>query len=227
LTDWWQADDCGAIGMIVDDIVAERRDLARTLRSVGPAAQTLAGAWRASDIARHIAAQDRAAGWPAYLARGLVVRTGLRLTEPYLRSPLLAGLLNGRPRSWEWCLDRLDDRPPGALLRSLIAPITLWEHFVHHEDVRRPNTVARSTQPDLSATIPWLLRYNRYRLRDVSVRVVSDEGHEWSAGDGSELVLLGPLAELVLWLSGRHAGASVDVTGPPAVAYALRDRLRV
>jgi uncharacterized protein (TIGR03085 family) len=222
------ARDRGPIGTIADDIAAERRGLLQTLHSVGPEAPTLAAGWRASDVARHLVAQDRVGGWPACLARGFVVRTGLRLSEVYLDRPFVARLLNGRPRSWEWCLDRLDRRPPGPVLRPLVAPIALWEHFVHHEDVRRPASVARSTQPDLSPTIPWLLRYNRSRLRDVSVHVVTEEGPEWRAGrDRRELALRGPLSEIVLWLSGRDASVGVDAAGPSALADALHNRLRI
>jgi uncharacterized protein (TIGR03085 family) len=212
---------------LADQIVTERRSLLETLRAVGPDASTLAGDWSASTLARHIVAQDRLAGLPAFLARGLVARTGLRLNELHRRSAPLAALVNGPSRPWASSLKRLDRPPPAAVLRPSIAPITLWEHFVHHEDIRRPNNVPRVSSPELSATVPWLLRYNRSRLRGASLRVVSSEGTEWRVGHGREVVLAGALSELVLWLSGRHESAEVEVRGDMTVAHELCDRFAV
>jgi uncharacterized protein (TIGR03085 family) len=217
----------GTGAAIAADAVVERAEFVQTLRSVGPAAPTLAGTWTASDIARHVAAQDRLAGVPALLARGLVVRTGLRLTEPYRRSARLGALLDGPPRSWEWSLDRLHRPPPRAVLRPRIAPITLWEHFVHHEDIRRPAGRARTSRPELSGVLRWLLQYYARRLRGVSLRLVDEHGRERRAGNGSEVAVAGPLEEIVLWLSGRHVTATVDVTGDRRVIGALQERLAV
>jgi hypothetical protein len=140
---------------VADDVATERRRFVATLRAVGADAPTLAGEWRAADLARHVVAQDRLRGLPVCAAREFVVCTGLRLTEPYLRSARLTRLLSGRPRSWEWVLARLDRPPPEALVRPRIAPIALWEHDVHHEDVRRPNARPRDAVPDLSPCV-WL-----------------------------------------------------------------------
>jgi len=214
-------------GPVAQQIVVERASLLETLRAVGPHAETLAGNWSASTIAQHLAAQDRIAGLPAVVARAVVMRTGLRLTEPYLHSARLAALVNGPPHAWAWSLQRLNRPPPAAVLRSLVAPITLWEHFVHHEDVRRPNHRPRTSTPELSVTVPWLLRYNRSRLGGASLRIVSKEGREWQIGIGSEVVVAGALPELVLWLSGRHRAAEVEVVAGKALADALCRRLAV
>jgi hypothetical protein len=146
-----------------DDIEAERRHLVTTLHSVGPEATILAGDWLASDVARHLAAQDRARGPPAWAARRLVLATGLRLTAAYLDRPAIAALVNAGPRDWERCITRLERDPP-TLLTGAAAPITLWEYFVHHEDIRRPNHAQTTTAPDLTPVITWLTTYNRRRL---------------------------------------------------------------
>jgi len=210
-----------------DEAVTERQRLVATLHNVDATAPTLAGDWRARDVAQHLAAQDRLGGIPALMARAFVHRTGLRLTETYLRSDKLARLVNGRPRSWGWAIRVLERPPPAPVLRPSIAPITLWEYFVHHEDVRRPNNRPRSTSPDLSAVIPWVLRYNAERLRGTLVRVVTVGGNEWRVGQGREVILIGTPDELVLWLSGRHRTAQIDVRGDLEVARILRTRLAI
>jgi uncharacterized protein (TIGR03083 family) len=187
----------------------------------------MAADWRARDLARHLAAQDRLAGIPAFMARRLVAATGIRLTEAYRERPRILALVNGLPRSWEWCLDRLDLAPPAAVLRRHVAPITLWEHVVHHEDVRRPNNVPRRSWPDLSEVVPWLLAYNRSRLAGASLLLVADDGRQWSVGNGTQVTVRGEAAELVLWLSGRAAVSEVAVTGDSPVIEILAESLAI
>jgi hypothetical protein len=138
----------------------------------------------------------------------------------------MLALVNGLPHSWEWCLDRLDHAPPAAVVRPHVAPISLWEHVVHHEDVRRPNNVPRRSWPDLSAVVPWLLAYNRSRLAGTSLLVASDR-QQWSVGNGTPVTVRGEVAELVLWLSGRAAASEVAVSGDPAVIETLAKRLAI
>jgi hypothetical protein len=98
---------------------------------------------------------------------------------------------------------------------------------IHHEDVRRPNGVARTDVPDLVMILPWLLRYNAGRLRGVRLRLIDDDGRDWRLGAGSPVVVTGHLLDLVLWLSGRHAAAEVEVEAEAQVLATLRRRLPI
>lgn len=129
---------------IADDIREERQRLVATLRAVGPNAATLIDRWRAADLASHLASQDRLGGYPAYLARATVTATRLRLTAAYLDRTRIATLVNGPTKAWSQSLEILSRQPPDPILRSRVAPITLWEHFIHHEDVRRPTALTAS-----------------------------------------------------------------------------------
>jgi uncharacterized protein (TIGR03083 family) len=187
----------------------------------------MAGDWRARHLARHLAAQDRLAGIPAFMARRLVAATGVRLSEAYRERPRVLALVDGPPRAWNWCLDRLDRAPPAAVLRRHVAPITLWEHVVHHEDVRRPNNVPRRSWPDLSAVVPWLLAYNRSRLAGTALLLVAEDGRRWSVGNGTPVTVRGEAAELVLWLSGRVTYTEVAVSGDSATIETLAESLAI
>lgn len=195
-------------------VVDERARLVRTLREVGPDAPTLAGPWSAVELASHVAAQDRLGGIPAYLARAAVAISHLRLSALYLDRPRVAALVNGRLKPWDTSLHILSRPPPRPVLAHPVAVITLWEHFVHLEDVRRPNGIERRASPDLEPVLDWILRYNSRRLSN-RVRIVTEDATR-EAGDGDPLTVTGAIAEVVLWLSGRAA----DVTLEPATAEA-------
>ena len=205
---------------LADDIIEERARLVETLEFVGPEAPTLVEGWSAQELARHLAAQDRLRGVPALVARRLVVATQLRLTAVYLDRPVALALVNSGPRSWAGCLQRLRQPPPRAVTGASVGPITLWEHVVHHEDLRRASSVRRTAWPDLTAVIDWLLAYNRRRLNGPGVRLVdADSSSAWSSRPSPAVTVTGPPSELVLWLSGRPwaevqvDGAADDVSG--------------
>lgn len=206
---------------------AERRRLVQTLRVCGPTSPTLAGRWISSDLARHVAAQDRFLGLPAAGARRLVLATGWRLNKAALSDERVARLLSGWPRSWEWSLARLSQPPPTAVIRGSVAAVTLWEYWVHHEDVRRPAGIARDRHPDLFPVLPWLLRYLKPSLEGVHLRLVPDDDRQVEAGAGRLVVVSGKLSEVVLWLSGRGEVAQVDVVGPADEVSRLRRTLAV
>lgn len=137
---------------VADEVVRERQRLLRTLRAAGPDAATLGSTWTAADVAQHVAAQDRFFGVPAFVARNLLGRTGARLPNVDLDRPLVRLAINGRQRGWDACLRRLAHNPPKAVLHPSVSHLTLWEHFTHHEDVRRPGGLARARVPDLELT---------------------------------------------------------------------------
>ena len=195
-----------------------------TLAAIGPTAPTMAGSWTAHDVASHLAAQDRAKGIPAWAARRIVAGSGLRLNAAYLDRPRVGTLVDGPRRPWTKALRVLSEPPPRAVLRDPVAMVTLWEHLVHHEDVRRPNGVPRVDVPaGLEAVIAWIGSYNRRRL-DRRVHVLAD-GFACDFGTGSPLTVEGTLVDIVLWLSGRRVD-SLRTDGSEDELERLRVRLR-
>lgn len=209
------------------DIVDERAGITSTLERVGPDAPTLAGNWSTTQLARHLAVQDRLGGIPAFLARRFVLATNVRGTAAYLDRPRMAAIVNAGPTGWEAALRRLHRQPSSALMRRSVAPITLWEHFVHHEDVRRPAGLARHATPDLTAVVQWLLRYNRRRLEGEIIHLVTPDGQQWSTGSEPSLTIQGPPGELVLWLSGRGLAADLQFQGKPDLLDGLTQRMSI
>src|SRR5438874_1741556 len=102
---------------IASDIHEERRRLCATFAAAGPDARTLVAAWSAKELASHLAAQDRLAGWPAYLARSAVRLTGLRFTAVYRDRKRASALLNGPTRAWQKSLAILINPPPESVLQ--------------------------------------------------------------------------------------------------------------
>lgn len=214
--------------MAAADIAKERAALVSTLEQVGPNAPTLAGDWSTTELAQHLAAQDRMRGVPASLARRFVMATNIRVTAAYLNRPRAAAVVNAGPTGWEASLRRLHYPPATSLVRHPVATVTLWEHFVHHEDVRRPAGLPpqRST-PDMAAVIRWLLRYNGPRLRGETIRVLTPDGNDWSTGAEATLTIHGRPGELVLWLSGRGHSAEVQYQGDPQLFATMTHRMSI
>lgn len=208
---------------IVDDIRAERRLLHDTLSALGPEAPTNVNGWQAEHLASHLAAQDRLRGVPVYAARTIVAATNIRASGMFLDRPALASLASAYGRPWKQSLDRLAQPPPSLLVRRNIAPITLWEYFVHHEDVRRANGGPRLEMPDLHPVLCWILRYNG-RCLDRAVTIHTGQG-PIRAGSGAPLAVSGDLADVVLWLSGRQP-SRLETDGGDQELERLRVRMR-
>jgi uncharacterized protein (TIGR03085 family) len=209
---------------IADDTREERMRLVGTLSSVGPDAPTLIGAWTAADLASHLAAQDRFRGFPAFVARSAVQLTGRRLSAAYLDRPRVSLLVNGRRKPWGKSLTILRRPLPDAVVRARIAPITLWEYFVHHEDVRRRNDLRRAGWPNLEQVLDWILKYNARRI-PVDVQLEQSDGAA-TIQINRRITIAGPTPEVVLWLSGRQS-SDVEVEGPQQELDRLRERLKV
>jgi len=204
---------------VAGDILAERRSFAETLADVGPTSPTLAGAWTAGDLAAHVVSLDRLGGLPTYTGRR-VVAGGIRLNDLAARFAD-ASLDSSRRRGFEWALNQLRSSPPWLLLRRSVAPIGLFEVFVHHEDVRRAvaNYSGRPAPTGLTTAVPWLLRYHRRVLPKVRLVVRAGE-LEFSTGAGPLVILQGALGDVVLWLAGRRDAVDVELSGDH---YALKE----
>ena len=194
-------------------VLAERSAVAATLEVVGPAAPTLAGSWSALDVAAHLVSLDRLHGLPTFLGRTIVAR-GVRLNDSLGRFAE-TGFRRERDRGFGNLTAALRGSPPSLLQRESIVGVGLVEVFVHHEDIRRANGLPPRASPhELSAAIPWLLRYQQRRLGEVALLVETDSGGRHRAGNGrTEVRLAGDVGEVVLWLAGRRIVSNAQLTG--------------
>jgi uncharacterized protein (TIGR03085 family) len=224
------ADDA-SVSDLATSIELERRAMADTVEAVGADAPTLCGTWTAADVAAHVVSLDRGRGLTTFVGRLLVSRYTLRLNLPALRFPAVAdaSIRRARRRGVSWTVARLREPPPPLLARPSVAVVGLFEVWVHHQDVARANGGAPVTAPDLSAVMPWLLRYQRREVNGVRLTVVADDGQRWAAAGAvsstaPQVTVSGAVPELVLWLAGRRGHAAVVVTGDAAAVARLDDR---
>ena len=201
-------------------IERERHAFADTLDRVGPDAPTLAGDWRARDLAAHVASLDRFAGVPTFLGRSIVAR-GVRLNDRVARFAD-ASIRGTRRKGFEWAVRRLRAPSPPMLLRPAVAVVGLFEVFVHHEDVRRAEHGAetRPAPAELASTIPWLLRYHRQLLPGVRIQTEFDPSEAGTASDADQIPtvrIIGDLGDIVTWLAGRRTAAQIELAGDESV----------
>jgi len=191
--------------------VRERVALADLLDEVGPDAPTLCAGWDTRDLVAHLVVRE---GHPA--AAGIVLR------------PLAGWTARQQQRTasapYAALVERFRHGPP------LISPMRLpgadaaansFEHFVHHEDVRRAGpswTIRELAETDQRNLWQHLTRRVRMYVRrsPVPVRLVAPDFGAISVGntdDPAAITLTGPPAELVLYLHGRRDQADVDIEG--------------
>ncbi len=190
----------------------ERAALADLLDEVGPNAPTLCAGWDTRDLVAHLIVRE---GHPA--AAGIVLR------------PLAGWTARQQQRTastpYPALVERFRHGPP------LISPMRLpgadatangFEHFVHHEDVRRAGgswAAREMTEADQRYLWQHLTRRVRLYVRKapVPVRLVAPDFGTVSVGntdDSAAITLTGHPAELVLYLHGRRDQAEVTIEGP-------------
>ncbi|HKE74039.1 MAG TPA: TIGR03085 family metal-binding protein [Acidimicrobiales bacterium] len=199
----------------------ERLELCDLFVRLGPSAPTLLDGWTATDLAAHLVVRERdpLAG-PCLVLPGPFGRFAAR------RQDRLAGR-----RDFAWLVERLRSGPPIGFfrLRWVRSLPTLNELFVHHEDLRRANSLGpRSLVPEMEAAL-WrnVRRSSRYltrRLRGAGLAVEWPRTGELVTIRSGEPTarLSGPPGELLLYVFGRQAVAEVDVVGPPEAVASLR-----
>ena len=202
--------------------LAERQAFRSTLVEVGPDAPSLIEGWTAADVAAHVLGGEQAAGVPVFVARLLIARgvdfRGFNRSAAVERSTTRQRQRMAA-RGVDWLVDRFRRPPPKLFLRRSVAPLSLFEVWVHHEDVRRANGRRADTarnHPALADCFDFLARYLRKALEGTTVLVHAD-GHTATLGSGPERVTVrGPVGEAVLWLAGRTTVAEVEVEGARA-----------
>jgi uncharacterized protein (TIGR03083 family) len=169
---------------IQDEIVAEHARVAATLELVGPEAPGGVGTWTAADLAAHLFSEVVAGGVVVFAGRSLVAR-GVRLND-LARSSTDRVVALYRRKGFGRAIESLRNGPPRLLLRPSVAPVTLFEVWVHHDDVRRANDLEPLSEPEtLGQAVDFALRYQRKALGSAPV--------DRSASNG----------DLLRWLAGR------------------------
>ena len=195
----------------------ERSALVDTMRTVGPDAPTLCGAWKTRDLAAH-----------------LVVRERRLDATPGIIIPALAGYTANvqrevaRSTDWDELLDKVASGPPLYSPFKLLDPVAnMGEMFIHHEDVRRTQTAWEPRQLD-DATVRALGRglpiMARLTLAKAPARVslrTPDGKTLATVGRGPELTVTGEPQELLLFISGRDA-VRLEFDGDAALVDAVR-----
>ena len=191
----------------------ERDELCDLALSLGATAPTMCGGWTVKDLVVHLLVRERRP-WTAL--RDVV--------------PSLAG-------STDRAAAELAERDLASLvtqLRSVPLPLAVvdplvngMEMFVHHEDVRRaqPGWGARALSGGDERQL-WLAvaTLGRLQARRVGVPLVVTSGARRAALRGGEppVVVSGPVAEVLLFLSGRSEVAAVSIEGPEEHVARLR-----
>ncbi|WP_409429409.1 maleylpyruvate isomerase family mycothiol-dependent enzyme [Mycobacterium sp. SMC-11] len=208
---------------LAGDIEAERAALTTSLSAAGATARAGCGSWTARDLAAHLAAEERLGGVSTFMARSLVAR-GIALPAP----PRLVEFTIRREHRYGFTelIDRLRRPLPRLLLRSRIAPLTLFEYWTHHDDLAAANGADHPAPATLREAIDPLLRYQHAKLPvGAAMTVSTDDGHVVaSVGPETDQAVLvqGTPANLVRWLAGRQTRADVELTGPAVHVQALR-----
>jgi len=185
----------------------ERARLAALLLELGPDAPTLCEGWTTRDLAVHLYLREN--NLPA--AAGMFV--------PALAGRLAEASAKAGERDYE---DLVRDwaQGPGRLnpVRLLDRQMNTAEHFVHHEDVRRGDGVARPREFStvVKEQLHGILRMLAPRLLRRSLspvilhptgmpRIVAADQRGVSL-DGENVVRVsGSVGELLLWVFGRDA----------------------
>jgi uncharacterized protein (TIGR03083 family) len=204
-----------------DDVEAERSMLADALEALGPDAPAGCGDWTTFDVAAHVVAAERAAGTLAFCIRVLAAR-GVQF---HPKAQVVASTIRRERRvGYPAVIARLRQRSPRLLLVPAVAASTLFELWMHHDDLATTNGRAHGAPDHLAEAIPLLMRYQAKHLPAAGRLIVrTTDGYEWAFGPnrGPSAVLAGCAADLIRWLAGRGPISALDVEAEPAVTDQL------
>ncbi|WP_329130768.1 TIGR03085 family metal-binding protein [Streptomyces sp. NBC_01476] len=188
----------------------ERLLLADLLERSGPDAPTLCEGWRTRDLAAHVVVRERRGDAAAGQLIPQLARRLERVQKEFTAKPyeeLIQLIRTGPPRLSPFAVKQLDE------ISNTV------EFYVHTEDVRRaaPDWTPRSIDP-VFADVLWsrLERGARLMGRRSPVGLVlrRPNGQTVVAHKGSPVVTVtGEPSELIIFLSGRQAAATVQTEG--------------
>jgi uncharacterized protein (TIGR03083 family) len=199
-----------------NDVETERAALADSLQAVGRHAQTACGDWTAFDLAAHVVAAERAAGALAFCVRAPAARGVQFRPRPQLVN---STIWRERRDGYSALIRRLRQPSPRLLLTPAVAAATLFEVWMHQDDLTRANNLAHHTPNHLFEAIPFLMRYLASRLPSARLIVRTTDSHEFTCGPnvGTTAVLTGPAADLARWLVGRRPLTATNIQAQPAI----------
>lgn len=193
---------------------AERRQLAELFLEVGPDAPTLCEGWVTRDLAAHLHVRENS----PLAAAGMFVGP--------LKSRLSKAMDAQRDRDFEVVVGEWAAGPSSrSPMRFADGTVNTGEHFIHHEDVRRGDGVARPRE--FSQAAKDLLAGQVKQMAKMSLKGSSKPvvltapgaapivvgGGRGVAERGDDVVRVsGEVGELLLWVSGRDV-AEVVVEG--------------
>lgn len=193
---------------------AERARLADLLLELGPDAPTLCEGWDTRDMAVHLYLRENrplaAAGMFVPAFSGILAKASARAGERDYAELV---------RDWAAGPGKLN---PARYIDHLMNSA---EHFVHHEDVRRgdgvarPRDFSRAVQEQLNQTLTSLApRMLKHSVAPVILqptgfpRIVAADQRGVSVDGENVLRVSGDVGELLLWVFGRDA-VELDVVG--------------
>jgi len=161
------------------------RQTADDLLAVGPGAPSGLAGWSAADLAAHLMSQTGAARH-ALAAGRLALTRNLRLGDRAGPATNARAIRLYQRRGFTRAIEAVRKGPPWPLLAPAIAPVALFEIWVHGDDLRRGNGLPPGIEPaSLAEAVDFLARYQQPILGDTAIdRTQSD-------------------ADLVRWLVGR------------------------
>lgn len=188
-----------------------------TLEHLGPDAPTMCEGWTTIDLAAHVVVRER---------------------DPWTAPVIVCGRLSGvidrmnageRATGYPKVLHRLRGGPPW-LFRSTpqIVRLNLVEDWIHHEDVRRANGLPPRPSTYVLDELLWrgvgtAGKVAGLRLDDVGLDAVLPDGRRRSVKGGRAVVeVTGPAGEVLLFVTGRTAGARVELRGPDDAVARVR-----
>lgn len=199
------------------DVEAERALLADSLEAVGPEARTGCGQWTAFDLGAHVVAGEWAAGVPAFCIRALGARGVQFHPTPHAVDRFIE---RGRRLGFPAVIGRLRRRCPPLLLTSPVVASTLFEVWMHHDDLTRAHGLPHDAPDHLGRAIPALIRYHLDRLPAAQLTIRATDGDDWIFRHtaGPQAVVAGSTADLIRWLGGRPPLIALDIDASPAMA---------
>lgn len=195
----------------------ERAALVATMRGVGSDHATLCGDWTTRDLAAHLVVRERRLD----AAPGILVPALADYTER-VQNHVAA------ETDWNVLLDKVESGPPFFSPFKLLDPlVNVSEMFIHHEDVRRavsgwePRELDDDYVKALTRQVPLMARMTMSKT-PVHVALRTPEGKTLATvGKGPSVVVTGPAAELLLFVSGRDE-ALVTFSGDDEAVAAVR-----
>jgi uncharacterized protein (TIGR03085 family) len=197
----------------------ERATLCDLMEELGPEAPTLLEPWTTHDLAAHLVLRER----DNRAAPGLVVPGAWSRFAERHRKELTR-------RDYATLLTTIRTGPPRGYFRIgwVRRGPNLNEFFVHQEDVRRANGLARRSNTGALDEALWRnVVFARWflarRLRGVGLELawVGTTKVVRARRGTPTACLTGLPGELLLYLFGRRSVAEVEVSGPTAAAVAV------